>query len=570
MGLLHSLQEHSYTQAVLASPGKSLLSALAIVCLVTRIITGTRSYIARNNNDGPTKTVNRISYWIPWVGSAISFARNIEGTISSDRDHTGDGIFSYRIGNSFYYVVNMPSIVQQIFAQRGNTLNKQNTLEWFMRTTFDDKGASKNEPEAFHGHHHGLSLMLKEDFIHEATGRTVKSLEVEAARLVTSAPWSSPDAPGKEMELWEEAGNVKFNTDGSFEADFFRLVVNFMGQIVIDNMWGKALIKNHPNLQQDMWDFDAGLHHLVTKLLTNVTAAGRRAVSARDRLNVAMQEWHEAVAAKQAGLAASEKWGDLSDTSAIMEQRVKIWTEHRASPVLQRTNDVAIIWGVNVNSNKNVFWMLLQIYSRRTLLSDIRDEIAPYVRVSRDGARTASGLPKLDIDVEGLTHNCPVIKAAFYETMRMHMSGLGIREVIRPVTLRESASDAEKFGKKRPQAYTIPAGATLVMSNGTMQMDQRIFAEPDKFIPERFIEEGPDGKPKVSMRNLNVFGGGLYKCKGRYFAEKEVLIFAASLLVMWDVAPVVGEDIVMPQMGIGGASRSPKEDIRVRLTRRYN
>jgi hypothetical protein len=85
MGLLHSLQSHPYTQIVTASPPKSILWAFALTCLVTRIVTGTRSYIAKNNNDVPTKTVNRISYWIPWVGSAISFARNIEGTISADR-----------------------------------------------------------------------------------------------------------------------------------------------------------------------------------------------------------------------------------------------------------------------------------------------------------------------------------------------------------------------------------------------------------------------------------------------------------------------------------------------------
>src|SRR5690606_23919838 len=120
-------------------------------------------------------------------------------------------------------------------------------------------------------------------------------------------------------------------------------------------------------------------------------------------------------------------------------------------------------------------WMLLQICSRPELLSDIREEIAPYVRISQAGERGPNGFPKLDIDVDGLTKNCPLIKAAFYETMRMNMSGLGIREVIKDVTLKESAADAAMFGKKRPQSYTIPAGTTLVLANGTMQMDQRIF-----------------------------------------------------------------------------------------------
>jgi cytochrome P450 len=103
-----------------------------------------------------------------------------------------------------------------------------------------------------------------------------------------------------------------------------------------------------------------------------------------------------------------------------------------------------------------------------------------------------------------------------------------------------------------------------------MQMDQRIFANPEQFYPERFVEDGPDGQPKVTMKNLHTFGGGMYKCKGRYFAEKEVLIFVSSLLVMWDIYPVEGEVLEVPGMGNVGASRRPVEDVRVKLTRRYN
>jgi hypothetical protein len=464
----------------------------------------------------------------------------------------------------------MPSLVQQIFAQRGNTLNKQKILEWFMKTTFDDKYATRDEHDAFHGHHTALNLMLKEDFINEATGKTARTVEREAARLVTSAPWSTPDAEGKPMELWEQAGKVKYNPDGTFEADLYQLIVHYMGQIVIDMLWGKALIKNHPNVQFDMWDFDEGVHHLVAPLISNITSAGRKAIACRERLTVAMKEWHEAVADKQAGRKVDEKWGELDDISQIMQDRVKVWVDCKASETLQKTNDVSVLWGVNVNSNKNVFWMLLQIHSQPELLNAIREEIAPYVRISATGARGPEDFPKLDIDIDGLTKNCPLIKGAFYETMRMNMSGLGIRQVIKDVTLKESAADAAMFGKKRPQSYTIPAGTTLVLANGTMQMDQRIFAEPEKFKPQRFIEEGPDGKTRVNMKNLHTFGGGLYKCKGRYFAEKEVLIFASSLLVMWDIAPAQGDNIVIPKMGFAGASRSPVEDIRVKLTRRYN
>ncbi|KAF2474314.1 cytochrome P450 [Lindgomyces ingoldianus] len=571
MGLLRSFQEIPYIQGLLTSPVISILSFFVLSCVLTRVITEVRSRVAINQVDAASKTPNRIPYWVPFVGSAVSFARDIEGTLSRDRDTSGDGIISYRIGLSKYYVINMPSLVQQIFAQKSATLNKQKILEWFMNAAFADKHATRDEHHAFHANHQGLNLMLKEDFINEATSKTAKAQEINAACLVTSAPWSTPDAEGKPLKQWEEAAKVNFNSDGTFDANFYGLVVNYMGQVVIDMLWGKGLIKNNPNLQYDLWDFDEGVHHLVAPLVQNFTAAGRKAVGCRNRLTVAMEEWHNAVAAMQRGEDPGPRYnGQLDDISDIMQQRVKVWVDNNASPTLQKTNDVSVIWGVNVNSNKNVFWMLLHIYSNSAILSDIREEIAPYVKVSPSGERGPQGFPKLEIDVDGLTKNCPLIKSAFYETMRMNMSGLGVRQVIKPVTLKESAADAAMFGKKRPQSYTIPAGTTLVLSNGTMQMDQRIFAEPEKFIPERFIEEGPNGNPRVTMKNLHTFGGGLYKCKGRYFAEKEVLIFAASLLVMWDLGPTVGEEIVIPKMGLAGASRGPVEDIRVRLTRRYN
>lgn len=474
------------------------------------------------------------------------------------------------MGPSKAYVISMPSLVQQVFAQRGNILNKVRTLEWFMNTAFDDKFAFRDEHEAVHGHHNALNLMLKQEFTNEATGKTARAVEIKAAKLVTEAPWMYSDKRGKPMELWEEAGKVKFNPDGTFEANLYSLVINYMGQIVIDMLWGKALIENFPTIQTDLWDFDVGVHSILKPLFGKFAGPGRRAIAARERLAVIMKEWHEAVAAKQAGLNPGANWGALDDISQVMQDRVKVWVDTKASETLQKTNDVSVLWGVNVNSNKNVFWMLMQINSRPELLSNIREEIAPYVHISPTGERRPDGFPKLCINVDGLMKNCPLMKAAFYETMRMNMAGLGVREILKDVVLKESAADAALFGKKRPQSYTIPAGSTLVIANGPMQMDHRIFADPEQFHPERFIEEGPDGAPRVTMKNLHTFGGGLYKCKGRYFAEKEVLIFASSLLVMWDISPVHGEELEVPKMGNVGGSRRPMEDVRVKLTRRYN
>lgn len=540
-----------------------------LICLITRTVTEIRRRISQNQVDAVIRTPSRIPYWVPFIGSAVSFARDIEGTIARGRDSTGDGVVSYRIGPSKYYVVYMPSLVQQVFAQKLSTLSKEKIFEWFMNVAFADGHATRDEHHAFHEGHKALNMMLKDDFITEATTKTARAVETQVGSLVTSAPWPSPDREGNDLNPWEKAGDVKFNNDGTVDANFYSLIVNYMGQIVIDMFWGKALIRNNPGLQKDLWDFDEGVHHLVTSLLA-ISAAGRRAVAARSRLTKAMEEWHNAMAAVQRGDDPPSQYQDLDDVSEVMQVRVKTWVDNNTSAKLQATNDVSVLWGVNVNSNKNVFWMLLQIYSRPELLSDIREEIMEYVKVSPTGERDLNGFSKLQIDVDGLCKNCPLIKASFYETMRMNMSGLGIRQVNQDLILKESASDAAMFGKKQPQSYRIPAGSALVLANGTMQQDPRIFENPDQFLSQRFIDDkGKDGNVRVNMKSLHTFGGGLYKCKGRYFAEKEVLIFAASILVMWDVGPLQGDALILPKMGLAGASRSPATDVRVRLTRRY-
>lgn len=466
----------------------------------------------------------------------------------------------------------MPSMVSQVFAAKESDVSKQRLLQWFYNATMEDGWASRNEPDAFHADHNALNMMLREDFVKVSTSKTASSLESEAARLITKPMYEKAKTVGQDYKnSWERYGRVTYNKDGSAEADLYGLIFNYMGQIAIDILWGKSLLTNYPGLLKDMGEFDRGIHHFFVKGLAKITKAGRRARAGRNRLGAAMRDWYEAVAALQAGEDPGSRWKDLKldEVSEVLRVRVKTAVEKSASATLQKTQDAQIVWGVNVNSNKNVFWMLLHVYSRPELLSAIRAEISTYIKVSETDERGPDGLPKLSIDVDGLTKSCPLVKAAFYETMRLSMAGLATRDVVQDIVLTESVADAAMFGKTKAQSYTIPAGSTLVLANGHMQRDPRIFPEPDKFDPQRFIEILTDGTRRANMRNLHTFGGGLYKCKGRYFAEREVVTFASCLFFMWDISPADGERIIFPEMGTAGASRSPKTDIRVKLTRRF-
>lgn len=454
----------------------------------------------------------------------------------------------------------MPSLVTQIFSKKLTVLNKEKILTWFMKVAFADGDACVNEPHAFHEAHKILDLMLREKWTSDATSRTARAVEDRASSLV------SISSDTGHQQVWEDLGHVEIVDKETADADFYALIVSFVGDIVTPLLFGRAFMDNYPQCLQDLWVFDSGVHHLITGYLA-ITPTARRATAARTRMLSAIAEWHNAIAATQRGEDPGPRWSDLSDVSEIMQIRVKEWESTKASTKLHTTNDMSVLWGANANSNKNIFWMLLQIYSRPGLLADIRAEISPYVQIS---PIKSSNQKRLQFDVDGLTKSCPLIKATFYETMRCNMSGIGIRCVEQDLTLTESPIDAALFGKKSPQTYQIPAGSMLAISNGTMQQDPRIFPTPEVFDPNRFIfpsEDDPQREQAV-MKDLSTFGGGTYKCKGRAFAEKEMVLFVAGILVLWDLEMPDGGEIQIPEMGLAGASRSPKKDVRVRLRRR--
>lgn len=494
---------------------------------------------------------------------SVEIIHAIDLAADNHSELTGDGIVGYSIGPSKYFVVSMPSLLKQVFAKRATELDKENTLTWFMKVAFQDGNASKKETHAFHADHRVLNLMLRENFVAESTRRTANAVAERASNLI------SVEHKKLESNLWHRVSNAVVFDEASVDVDFFALCVHFVGDIMGEILYGKAFMDNNPEIIEDLWIFDEGVHRLLTPGLS-FTAVARRAIAARTRMIRAMGEWHETMCAVQRGEDPGSRWGKMDDVSQVMQQRSKTFEENKASYKLHTTTNVSTLWGANANSNKIIFWMLLQICSKPKVLADIREEIAPFVAISTDQPKSDE-MARLQLDVDGLTRSCPLIKASFYETMRMNMSGMGVRNVNKELILTESAEDAILLGKKRPQSYIIPKGTTLALSNGTMQQDARIFPDPHNFEPRRFLfpDEKDPSKMVAIMRNLNTFGGGNYKCKGRLFAEKEVLIFVAGILTLWDLENPDGGLIQIPEMGPAGASRSPKRDVRIRLRKRF-
>ncbi|TBU59025.1 cytochrome P450 [Dichomitus squalens] len=123
----------------------------------------------------------------------------------------------------------------------------------------------------------------------------------------------------------------------------------------------------------------------------------------------------------------------------------------------------------------------------------------------------------------------PYVNAVVKELLRWHnATPLGVA--------RCSVADDEYNG------YYIPADTTIVVNVWSIVHDPERYAEPDRFMPERYLK---DGKLDCDVTDPNgvIFGFGRRRiCPGRYFADATLFIFVACVLHVFDITPPLNEN----------------------------
>jgi cytochrome P450 len=104
----------------------------------------------------------------------------------------------------------------------------------------------------------------------------------------------------------------------------------------------------------------------------------------------------------------------------------------------------------------------------------------------------------------------PYLDAVCKETLRIYP--------IQPVVMRHLLVPAEFGGRALPAGSFVGAATTLV------HMDPKLYPEPGKFNPERFLGRGPGAAEYFP------FGGGARRCLGATLAMAEMKIVLSTLL----------------------------------------
>jgi cytochrome P450 len=110
--------------------------------------------------------------------------------------------------------------------------------------------------------------------------------------------------------------------------------------------------------------------------------------------------------------------------------------------------------------------------------------------------------------------------------------------------------------------YHVPAGIYAFYSIAASHLIPSIFAEPERFDPDRFAP--PREEDRKTPYALVGFGGGPRICIGINFAQVEIKVMASHILRRYRIEPTPGQQIVQAY----GATGGPLNGIRMQVAER--
>ncbi len=159
--------------------------------------------------------------------------------------------------------------------------------------------------------------------------------------------------------------------------------------------------------------------------------------------------------------------------------------------------------------------------------AEIRDELLTLLVAGHETTATALSWAverltrhpeKLErLRAEVLAGEDAYLTATIQETLRLRpVIVLVIRKLTEPVEIG---------------GYELPAGARVTPSIHLVHRDPQTYPEPDRFLPERFLDDPPGTYTWIP------FGGGVRRCLGAAFAQFEMAVVLRELVMAHQIRP---------------------------------
>ncbi|KAL8801097.1 MAG: hypothetical protein Q9182_004690 [Xanthomendoza sp. 2 TL-2023] len=352
-----------------------------------------------------------------------------------------------------------------------------------------------------------------------------------------SLDWMTRTMLSKLEEYVEPLGE----NDGGVEIDLYRWVRKAFTVASTEAVYGPKNPFNHnPELEDAFWDFESNITMIILGIAPSITA--RKACKARTKFIAALKEY-------------VDDNGPATGSDLI---KVRYEGNVKYGAVEYTANfEIGNLIGVLINATPTFFWILTHIYSRPTLLAELRAEIANVTESATAGDTTTNS-----ILISKFKSHCPLLLSTYQETLRLQTHNTSSRWVTKDTLLADQ--------------YLLKAGNVIQMPGYPVHTLPSIWG-PDAtaFNPHRFLKLDRNAKPKDKSSpkqhpaSFRSFGGGTTLCPGRHFATAEICAAAAMMVMRFEMEPVRGDGMWRIPDWMRGKVASgippPERDIKVKV-----
>ena len=253
-------------------------------------------------------------------------------------------------------------------------------------------------------------------------------------------------------------------------------------------------------------------------------ASSKRIVAARDRIESTIQ-----------GMIAERRAGnDRGDLLSMLIAAQDSEDDNRRMSDKQVRDEVLTLFLAGHETTANALTWTFYLLSQNP-------ESARQLQAETD--RVLAGRSPTYADLE----NLPYTRMVLSESMRIYPPAW--------VVTREALEDVEVGG------YTLPKGATALLSQWVVHHDEHYYPEPLKFDPQRWTPDQIAARPKMSYFP---FGAGARLCIGEPFAWMEGILLLAAIAQKWEMSLEPG----FPIEPLAQITLRPKHGMCMKLTKR--
>ncbi|KAG8974354.1 hypothetical protein FRC05_007515 [Tulasnella sp. 425] len=462
-------------------------------------------------------------YLIPGLGHVFRYADNQRFYLNARRYFSTRQPYSLRFPGNKAYVISDPADVTTVY-RNSTALSFDTYIERGIAFVYGVRplelgspagtptlrdvvagGTAVNGTVVENSHVYSRRHLLQESALEDLTRRTA----LEISRLL-DAYKSGEEAIG--LHRWSRT---------------------ILPTAVTNAIYGPRLLKAHPDLIDQIWEFDDSFH----KILSRPPFLLREVYHTRQELYRIFSDY-----------VRDDDQGERMREGALglATARAENLKEAGSSVQMRAGCEIPLFHALHANATPTAFWVLAYILVTPGLKDRILLEISPAFRTGTTG----NDEPDIDVTYLVSPNSCPLIHSCLYEALRLTSGSLSTRLVEKPTSIG---------------AYTLyPRNAVFVPSRVAHLAEDHWGPDVLEFDPDRFIKRPEELRPGNMW--LRPFGGGATICPGRRYAGNEVKLFVAGVLRRFEVELRLGEGVPPVDNSIPSAGMmKPAHDLNVKL-----